>query len=506
MLEFRTDGKAAYVSDSVEELLGVTREKLESERFILTTRMPAEDAQTLKESVRQVLAGKSERYSLEHRILPADGSIVWVLHRGCVVSWNKDGSVDRILATLTDITPRKDFERELVRAKEELERANNVKSLFLANISHELRTPMNGIMGMLQLLELSGQDEEQMESLQIMKDSSRRMMTLINNLITYTSIEAGELTLYEQRFNLREAMEECVAMVRFDAASKGLALKLDMGAIPAMVVGDREKIQMVVSQLLDNAIKFTEAGSVTLAVGPAAAAGRGSPPGGTIRVSLTVTDTGIGIRREDLRHLFTNFSQVDPSYTRLYQGSGLGLAICRKVKELMGADFEVDSTPGSGSTFRFTVDLKAVAAGRDAPPREGCVGRVLVVDDDEVSRRLLGIFCEKSNLEVHYAAGAREAIQLNDIHDFDLIFMDIQMPEMSGIEASKIINRNNADREKPARIVAVTAYALKGDRERFLEEGMHDYIAKPVDNARLQQTIRRWIGGVATPAARKAEN
>jgi len=172
----------------------------------------------------------------------------------------------------------------------------------------------------------------------------------------------------------------------------------------------------------------------------------------------------------------------------------------------MGADFEVDSTPGSGSTFRFTVDLKAVAAGRDAPPREGCVGRVLVVDDDEVSRRLLGIFCEKSNLEVHYAAGAREAIQLNDIHDFDLIFMDIQMPEMSGIEASKIINRNNADREKPARIVAVTAYALKGDRERFLEEGMHDYIAKPVDNARLQQTIRRWIGGVATPAARKAEN
>ena len=466
MIEFLADGRLAYASDSIEELLGLPRDHLESETYVWTTRIPPEEVGMLQKAIRQILDGTSERYSLEHRILRADGSEAWVLHRGCAVAWKEDGAVERILATLTNITPQKDFERELVSAKGELERANNVKSLFLANISHELRTPMNGILGMLQLLELSGQDEEQMESLQIMKDSSRRMMTLINNLITYTSIEAGELSLYEQRFNLREAMEECMSMVRYDAASKGIALKTEIGSIPEQVVGDREKIQMVVSQLLDNAVKFTEAGSVTLRVAVGDMPGNAVRAEGIVRIAMCVTDTGIGIRQEDMRHLFTNFTQVDPSYTRLY---------------------------------------KAVASGRNAPPREGCVGWVLVVDDDEVSRRLLGIFCEKSDLEVHYASGAREAIQLNDTHDFDIIFMDIQMPEMSGLEASKIINRNNAERERPARIIAVTAYALKGDRERFLEEGMHDYIAKPVDNARLQQAIRRWIGTDAVLPVRSAE-
>ncbi len=500
VLEFDENWQTTYISETTQDIIGGSVPETSALLQHWENLVHPEDLPAVKEVLQAYMAGLIDHYAVEHRVKNRLGEERWFLHRGRGIARGRNGRITRTLATLTDITNLKEYEREVLAAKAELERANGIKSLFLANISHELRTPMNGILGMLQLIELSELDADQKESLQIMKDSSRRMMTLINNLITYTSIEAGELLRYDQRFNLEEMVEECIAMVQFDVKSKGLSLRTDSDRKVGNVVGDREKLAMVLSQLLDNAIKFTDSGSIRLSVRTHTVTADGQSDPGRLRICFSVSDTGIGIGKEDLARIFTNFTQVDNSYTRLYQGTGLGLAICRKVKELLDADFRVESSPGQGSTFTFEVILTAPQTGKGEVLHGGLIGRVLVVDDDEVSRRLLGIFCEKGDLQVHYAANAREAIALNDAYDFDIIFMDIQMPEMSGLEAAKIINGNNGQREKAARIVAVTAYALKGDRERFLQEGMHDYVAKPIDNTKLQQVIRKWLSREDSPA------
>lgn len=489
VLEIDTRQGVSYPGGNTEKVLGYSLNDMPVDVDGWLRLIHNDDVQIVKKAIMDNSQGKQTVYAIEHRVRTKWGDR-WFLNRGCNI-YQTNGGEATIMAVLTDIHPAKEFAVELIAAKEQLEQANNIKNLFLANMSHELRTPMNGIFGMLQLLEISDLDMDQRESISIMRDSSKRMMGLINNLITYTTIEGGAVSLNEEIFDIGETIREIVESYRPEIIAKELKLYFECSQnLPTELYGDAEKIGMIVHQWMENAIKFTDAGSITVTVKPDV------PISGvqdSISVLVSISDTGIGISADDLPNLFMNFTQADSSYTRTHQGAGLGLAICRQVRDILGATFEVDSAPGEGAIFKMRIRLKTVQNNMLIQQASGYSGNVLVVDDDEVSRRLLGLFCEKADMSVHYAANGREAILKNAAQTFDLILMDIQMPDMSGVEATKIIHMQNTERSVSPTIIAVTAYALKGDQERFLQEGMDDFLSKPIDSGQLYTMIKKWM-------------
>lgn len=492
VLEIGEDFSIRYLNENLLPLMGLSLQNAPSGLMDWIPYVHPDDLPILRKTLEEEQGVQGRTYAIEHRMRAQDGTWRWFLHRGLAVEPADSMGTECVLAILSDIHATKMYEAELYEAKSELERANSVKSLFLANISHELRTPMNGINGMIQLLAITSLDPDQTESLEIMKEASTRMMGLIDNLITYTGIEGGTMGMQSGPFAFGDLVSQVMNEYREVAIRKGIHIRIDISPmLQEHVVGDSEKIGMILRQWVDNALKFTDSGTVVIGVKP------DLPRGGAqnaLPIVVSVTDTGIGIEAGVLPRLFTDFTQADNSYTRVYQGAGLGLAICRKLRDMLGAEFEVESTPGEGSIFRMRVQVERLR-GLAAPAEGGSVnGRVLVVDDDEVSRRLLGLFCEKIELEVTYASGGLEAIRLNDEQHFDMIFMDIQMPEISGLEATRRIRERNADRRNPPKIVAVTAYAFRDDKERFLAEGMDDFMAKPIDSGNLFALVRKWMG------------
>ncbi|OIQ50832.1 Autoinducer 2 sensor kinase/phosphatase LuxQ [Pseudodesulfovibrio hydrargyri] len=403
----------------------------------------------------------------------------------------------RFATIFSDVTERVNTAKALVEAKELAESASRVKSEFLANMSHEIRTPLNGIMGMLQLLRTGDLTDEQAEYAAYGIEASRRLTRLLTDILDLSRIEAGKLDIREEPLNLRDMLTGLEQMFTVAARSKGLNLDFSVpDGLPGLLFGDDTRLQQVLVNLVGNAIKYTEAGlvGVNVTVLP-----RRRP--GTVHVLFTVTDTGIGIPDDKMGSIFEHFTQVSSGFTRHYQGAGLGLAISKRMVGLLGGTMAVDSTPGLGTTFCLCVPLRpteddgAESTARTAEPRGASPSlNILLAEDDRVNSLAVSGLLKRMGHRVRTVDNGEMALTALRDETFDLVLMDIQMPVMDGVQATRAIRKGEVGPDKTSiPIIAMTAYAMKGDRENFLGKGMTDYIAKPLDKADLESAIRRTV-------------
>ena len=403
-----------------------------------------------------------------------------------------------------DVTERKQIEQGLLRAKEVAEATTRTKSQFLANMSHELRTPMTGVLGMLDLALSGALEEVQRNYLETARSSGRALVRILNDILDLTKMEMGKLALEEKPFLVLKCVENTYNLLLPVAKSKGLDFRFEVAdEVPEMLVGDQTRLNQVLTNLVANAVKFTGKGKVGMRV-----ALGGGAPGGKREVIFTVTDTGIGIPRDKEELLFRIFSQVDESHSRQYGGTGLGLAICKEIVERMGGSIGFTSEAGVGSTFSCRIPLARAKGVRDLPGAPvptarhrsdpGAQGkrkpRLLVAEDDQIIRQVLGSMFQLSGYEIVFADNGQKAVELWGREKYDLILMDIQMPRMNGFEATGAIREQERARGERIPIVAMTAHALKEDEQRCLDAGMDAYISKPIDFTECLQLIGKTLG------------
>ena len=479
--------------------------------------IPPEDLDRVLGELALILKSKDGdiRGQIEHALIFADGSrgFIRVSYR---VIRDAEGNPERILGVSQDVTEYHLQLENAVQQREQLKRlnqqlqeqtalaeaANRSKGDFLANMSHEIRTPMNGVLGMIALLLEGDLKPEQRRQAEIVRDSADSLLGIINDILDFSKIEAGKLDLETIPFDLITAVEEVTSLLELRARKKNLLLSCDIHPdVPRNVIGDPGRLRQILNNLIGNAVKFTEQGSIVVEVSPPEA---GSPDG-SIHIPFCIRDTGIGMAKEQIGNLFRRFQQLDSSKTRKYGGTGLGLAISRQLVELMGGRIAVESKPGVGSTFRFTLRLQS-AAGRTLDrkdrladwlrPNKQLQGRILLAEDNRINQMVAVGLLKSMGLHTDVVSNGQEALSALQEGHYDLVLMDIQMPVMDGFEATRQIRRQEREAIPPIGtipIIALTAHAMQGDREICLETGMDDYLAKPIKMDSLQEALQRWL-------------
>lgn len=436
---------------------------------------------------------------ISEELVQKDGKDSWLLSGKKLLTYHPAGGQEErwILGFSIDITDRKSSEIALLAAKEAAEMAVRAKSDFLSTMSHEIRTPLNSVIGTASLLMDSDLDEEQQLYVKLVRQSGEHLLGLINDILDFSKLEAGKMLVEREPFRIQEQLELVSTIVSSQARTKGLALKVHLSAdTPDVVYGDAHKLRQILLNLASNAIKFTSHGEVSLNVmvfKPSAQEKQ--------MLCFSVSDTGIGIPADKIGLLFSEFSQVDVSTTRKFGGTGLGLAICKKLVEIMGGEVGVSSEHGIGSRFWFSLPLEvADAALLDNEIKtvnllkEQTPLSILVAEDNLSNQLLIRAILSKLGHKVVIAKNGLEVVEMVQQARYDLILMDMQMPEMDGLEATKII-RALGGFYKELPIIALTANALEGDKGRVLAVGMNDYLSKPIDMLKLKSALQRWSMG-----------
>ncbi len=475
------------VNRQMEALTGCTRDELIGAPF----KDYFTDPERAEAAIRLVLSDKKVT-DYELTACARDG-------RKTVVSYNATTFYDRgrtlqgVFAAARDVTERKRVEMELKQAKAAAESASRTKSEFLASMSHEIRTPMNAIIGIAELLAKTELSAEQSKYVRIFLRAGDNLLNLINDILDLSKVEASQLELERTGFQLRDLLDKVMEMVAVRAHEKGLTLTADIAPdVPTNLIGDPTRLRQVLLNLLGNAIKFTETGRVMLHV---VCDGNAAVPNA---LSFTVTDTGIGIPSDKLGTVFERFTQADSSTTRRFGGSGLGLTICRRLVELMGGRIWVESTIGTGSVFTFSAPFEiggpiggaAVSPIGSDPAQPLAPLRILLVEDSPDNRTITLAYLEDTPYRVSIAENGSIACEKFQTEQFDLVLMDRQMPAMDGLTATRNIRMwEQAHNRPPTPIIALTASALKGDREKCMAAGCTAYLTKPIKQEALLQAI-----------------
>ena len=498
-----------WMSPRFKELFGYRDDEIPNTSEWWMANIFPEDRDVALDNFARHLADANHPYDQIVRYRHRDGGTVWVRCRGLAVR-NERGEPVRLLGCHTDVTALKRAEEDLRRqaaelrdAKDAAERANRAKSIFLANVSHEIRTPLNGVIGMTELLGETDLDPGQREHLDAARESAEALLDIINDILDFSKIEAGKLVPEPQPFRLRERLEALVKSFapRLHGRDVRLSCEID-GDVPDALVGDVRLLRQVLSNLLSNAVKFTRQGAIVLHVR------RDGPADAGVRLRFDVSDTGIGIPPDKQQVIFEEFVQADASTTRRYGGTGLGLAIASRLVQVLGGAIGLRSEPGAGSTFHCTACFEPVAAGAaEAPPTPREVAairplRVLLVEDSAANQRVAVGFLEREGHTVRVEADGAAAVAACAAERFDVVLMDLQMPEMDGYAAMTAVRRREKEGGSGAAvpIVALTARASRSNEAACLAAGFDGYLLKPYRRSELFAAIAAVVEpGTAPP-------
>lgn len=494
--------KQLYLSPGYEKVWGRARASLyENPDSWLNTLHP-EDRERASNSARfETLreVGPDAQYEWRYRIFRPDGELRWIKDTSFPIQDEKNQFIG-FAGIAEDITKEVLHEQQLFEAMQRAEVANKAKSDFLAMISHELRTPLNAILGMAQILKVKGLPEPLVEYVDIISDAGNSLLSLVSDILDFARLEAGKLSFSTELFDLRELFAHIIQGLQYQANEKNITLSLEFkGVSSASVVGDPNRVRQVLVNLVGNALKFTDKGSIRVVVHQIKKSENKSI------FEVAVIDTGIGIRQDKLNSLFEKFNQIDSIYHRKHRGIGLGLAITKQLVEAMGGEVRVKSEYGRGTEFRFTLSLQAAQETKQAPRNEKNAKlikpdlkynmNVLVVEDNLINQKIAKLMLEDFGCQVDIMDNGESVLQqIHELNRYDLIFMDVGLPDMSGFDIVTHLRRDEMLKDKP--IVAMTAHILDRDRQQAFEVGVNRIIAKPISYEEIGLVLQEYSGEI----------